>query len=129
MPITLHTEETEAALPEQTELAAGRVRDTFQLAVDKDVEALKLATAKARWPEPDPSRLFHRYVVGSDDKGEMKSVIRRACTLHKVEAVFYKEAKTEAGHIVIKFHVSRKLDKDNKPVKDDTLRADGTPKA
>jgi hypothetical protein len=128
MPITLHTEETEV-LPEQTELAAGRVRDEFQLDVDKDVEVLKLATAKARWPEPDPERFYHRYVVGSDDKGEMKSVIRRACTLHKVEAVFYKEAKTEAGHIVIKFHVARKLDKDNKPVKDDTLRPDGTPKS
>jgi hypothetical protein len=127
MPITLHTEETEK-VPAQTELAVGRIRDDFQQSVDKDVEKLKLATAKAKWPEPDPTKLFHRYVVDTDDKGEMKSVIRRACTLHHVEAVFYKEVKTEAGHLVIKFHVARKLDKDNKPVKDDTLNADGTPK-
>jgi hypothetical protein len=127
MAITLHTE-AEATAPEQTELAIGRERDDFQTAVDKDIETLKVATAKAKWPTPDPGRLFHRYVVGSDDKGAMKSVVRRACTLHHVEAVFYKEAKTEAGHISIKFHVARKVGKDGKPVKDDSLKADGTPK-
>jgi phosphoribosylpyrophosphate synthetase len=127
MPITLHTEEA-VEIPEQTELAIGRERDEFQQATDKDVEALKLATAKARWPKHDPAKLFHRYVVGSDDKGAMKSVIRRAATLHHLEAVFYKEARTEAGHVVIKFHVARKLDKDGKPVKDESLKADGSPK-
>ena len=127
MSITLHTEAEE--LPDQTELVAGRERDAFQLQVDKDVNALKIATARAGWSDPDPRRLFHRYVVGSDDKAALKSVIRRAGTLHKVEAVFYKDAKTEAGHVVVKFHVTRKLDKDGKPVKDDTLNKDGTPKA
>ena len=127
MAITLHTDTEE--LPEQTELAAGRERDAFQLQVDKDVKVLKIATARAGWPAPKPTVLFHRYVVGSADKAALKSVIRRAGTLHKVEAQFYKDAKTEAGHVVIKFHVTRKLDKDNKPVKDDTLNKDGTPKA
>lgn len=126
MAITLHTEPQE--LPEQTELAAGRERDEFQLQVDKDVETLKIATARAGWPSPDPKKLFHRYVVGADDKAAVKAVIRRAGTLHKVEAQFYKDAKTEAGHIVVKFHVTRKLDKDGKPVKDDTLNKDGSPK-
>jgi hypothetical protein len=126
MPITLHTDTTE--LPEQTELMAGRERDDFQIQVDKDVEALKLATAKEGWPKPDPKKLFRRYVVGADDKAALKAVIRRAGTLHKVEAVFYKEVKTEAGHIVVKFHVARKTDKDGKFVKDDTLGADGKPK-
>lgn len=126
MPIILHTE-TEA-LPEQTELEVGRYRDEFQLQIDKDVEALKLATAKAGWPDPDPKKLFHRYVVGSDDKAALKSVIRRAGTLLKVDPEFYKDAKTEAGHVVVKFHVTRKVDKDGKPVKDDTLNADGSPK-
>lgn len=126
MPITLHTDPEE--LPEQTELAIGRERDEFQLQVDKDVETLKMATARAGWPAPDPKKLYHRYVAGSDDKAALKAVIRRAGTMHKVEAQFYKDAKTEAGHVVVKFHVTRKLDKDNKPVKDDTLNKDGTPK-
>jgi hypothetical protein len=127
MPITLHTDVTD--LPEQTELAAdARIRDEFQVSVDGDVETLKMATAKAGWPKPDPKRLFHRYVVGSDDRAALKGVIRRATVLHKVEADFYKDAKTEAGHYVVKFHVSRKLDKDGKPVKDESLNADGSPK-
>lgn len=125
MAITLHTEEV---LPEQTELAAGRARDEFQQQIDKDLEALKLATARASWPAPKPDKLYGRYVVAKDDKAEMKAIIRRAATLHKVEADFYKDATTEGGHVAIKFHLSRKLDKDGKPVKDDTLAADGKPK-
>jgi hypothetical protein len=125
MAITLHTDTVE--LPEQTELVVGRHRDEFQLAVDGDVLILKAATAAAGWPEMDPTKLFHRYVVGADDAASMKGVVRRACTLHKIEADFYKDAKTEAGHVVIKFHVSRKLDKDNKPVADASLDADGKP--
>jgi hypothetical protein len=125
MPITLHTDVKE--LPEQTELAAGHVRDDFQKQIDADVAKLKLATATAGWPEPDPKRLFHRYVVGKDDRAALKSVIRRAGTFHKVEAQFYKDVSTEAGHIVVKFHITRKLTKDGKPVADDTLTADGKP--
>jgi hypothetical protein len=125
MPITLHTDTVE--LPEQTELVVGRFRDEFQQAVDGDVITLKAATASAGWPEHDPGKLFHRYVVGAEDSVPMKGVIRRACTLAKVEADFYKDAKTEAGHAVVKFHVSRKLDKDNKPVADPSLDADGKP--
>jgi hypothetical protein len=128
MAITLHTDDA-TELPEQTELLAGRERDDFQVQVDNDVQALKLATAKEGWPKPDPKKLFRRYVVGSDDKAALKAVIRRAGTLHKVEAIFYKDVKTEAGHIVVKFHVTRKLDKDGKFVKDDTLGPDGKPKA
>jgi hypothetical protein len=127
MAITLHTDVTE--VPEQTELEQGRHRDDFQKAIDKDVETLKLATAKAKWPEPDPRKLFHRYVVDADDKVALKSVIRRAATLHKVEAQFYKDAKTEAGHLAVKFHLARKLGSDGKPVADETLNEDGTPKA
>ena len=126
MPITLHTEPTE--VPEQTELVAGRERDDFQRQVDQDVTKLKTATAKARWPEHDATKLFHRYVVSADDKAALKAVIRRSGTMLKVEPVFYKDAKTEAGHIAIKFHVARKLGSDNKPVKDASLNADGTPK-
>jgi hypothetical protein len=127
MAITLHTDV--ADLPEQTELIAGHERDEFQLAVDKDVTALKLATAKAHWPKSDPKRLFHRYVVGADDVNALKGVIRRSGTLLKVEPQFYKNAKTEGGHIVVKFHVARRTDKDGKPVKDAALNEDGTPKA
>jgi hypothetical protein len=126
MAITLHTDVTD--LPEQTELAAGRERDEFQQKVDSDVAALKTKTATAGWPAPDPKRHFQRYVVGKDDRAALKSVIRRAGTLHKVEAQFYKDAVTEAGHAVVKFHLARKTDKDGKPVADDTLNADGTPK-
>lgn len=129
MPITLHTTEQTTALPEQTELAPGRERDEFQQQVDKDVAALKRNTAAAKWPKHDPKHLFQLYVVGSDDKAALKAVIRRAATLHRVEPVFYKEVKTEAGHLVVKFHLARKVGKDGKPVKDDTLNADGTPKA
>jgi len=125
MAITLHTDTVE--LPEQTDLVVGRHRDEFQQDTDGDVLILKGNTASAGWPESDPTKLFHRYVVDADDATEMKSVIRRACTLHKVEAVFYKDAKTEAGHVSIKFHVARKLDKDNKPVTDASLDADGKP--
>jgi hypothetical protein len=123
MAITLHTDEK---LPEQIELIAGRERDDFQKAIDKDVHALKVATAKAGWPPADPKRLFHRYVVAADDKGALKGVIRRAGILHHVEPVWYKDAKTEAGHIVVKFHVVRKVDKEGKPVKDEELNADGS---
>lgn len=123
--ITLHTDTIE--LPEQTELVVGRHRDDFQQAVDGDVLILKAATAAAGWPEHEATKLFHRYVVSAEDTSAMKAVIRRACTLARVEADFYKDAKTEAGHAVIKFHVSRKLDKDNKPVTDASLDADGKP--
>jgi len=129
MAITLHTDTTETDLPEQTELSEGHVRDDFQQAVDKDVSALKTATATAKWPDHNPGKLYHRYVVGSDDRAALKAVIRRAATLHKVAPVFYKDAKTEAGHIVVKFHVARRVDKDGKFVADDTLNKDGTPKA
>lgn len=127
MPITLHTDTTE--VPEQTEIVQGRHRDEFQQAIDKDVETLKTATAKAKWPEHDARKLFHRYVVGADDVSELKRVIRRAATLHKLEPVFYKDAKTEAGHIAVKFHVARATDKDGNVKADDTLNDDGTPKA
>jgi hypothetical protein len=127
MPITLHTTADEV-IPEQTELAAGRERDEFQQTVDRDVEALKIKTAAAGWPVVDPKQRYHRYVVGADDRAALKSVIRRAMVLNHVEAVWYKDLKTEAGHFVVKFHVARKLDKDNKPVKDDTLTVDGKPK-
>lgn len=133
MAITLHVEEK---LPEQVDLEVGRVRDEFQLQVDKDVLALKERTAKAKWPEPDPTKLYHHYIVSSDDMAALKGVVRRACLLNKVEAIFYKNAKTEAGHIVVKFHVARKpLMKDGKEVTqngqpvyvpDDTLNDDGT---
>lgn len=127
MAITLHTEAE--VLPEQTELVSvSRERDEFQLQVDKDVEDLKMKTAAAKWPKPDPKRLFQRYVVGKDDLAALKGVIRRAAILHKVEADFYKDATTEAGHKVVKFNVSRRTDKDGKFVKDDSLNADGTPK-
>jgi hypothetical protein len=125
MAITLHTDTVE--VPEQTELVVGRFRDEFQLSVDGDVLILKAATAAAGWPEHDATRLFQRYIVGADDTTPMKAVIRRACTYARVEADFYKDAKTEAGHVAIKFHVSRKLDKDNKPVTDASLDADGKP--
>lgn len=125
MAITLHTDTVE--LPEQTELVQGRHRDEFQQEVDKDILVLKDATARAGWPEHDATKLFHRYVVGADDVSALKGVIRRAGTLHKVEADFYKDAKTAAGHVSVKFHVSRKLDKDNKPVADPSLDADGKP--
>lgn len=125
MAITLHTD---TELPEQTELAQPHIRDEFQQSVDKDVEALKMKTATANWPDPDPSKLFHRFVVAADDRADLKAIIRRSAVLHKVEPLFYKDAKTEAGHMVVKFHLTRKLDKDKKPVKDDTLNDDGTPK-
>jgi hypothetical protein len=125
MPITLHTENVKE-LPEQDELVAGRERDEFQRQIDKDVHDLKVSTAKAGWPDPDPKRLFHRYVVGADDKAAFKAVLRRAGVLHRVDLVWYKDAKTEAGHIVIKFHVTRKVDKDGKPVADEELNADGS---
>jgi hypothetical protein len=125
MAITLHTDT--ATLPEQTDLEVGRTRDEFQLKVDKDVEALKNKTANAAWPAFDPAKLFQRYVVGADEKTALRGVIRRAAILHKVEAAFYKDGKTEAGHAVVKFHLSRKLDKDNKPVADTSLDSDGKP--
>jgi hypothetical protein len=126
MAITLHTI-APADLPEQTELAEGFVRDEFQKQVDKDVATLKHNTATAAWPKADPAKLFQRYVVGTDDKPELKRVIRRACALHKVEPSFYKDAKTEAGHVVVKFHVSRKLNKEGKPVTDPSLDEHGKP--
>jgi hypothetical protein len=126
MAITLHTDAPD--LPEQTELAQPHVRDEFQQEVDNHVGTLKMKTAGAQWPDPDPKSLFHRYVVGADDRAALKAIIRRAAVLHRVEPLFYKDAKTEAGHFVIKFHLARKTDKDGKPVKDDTLNDNGTPK-
>jgi hypothetical protein len=128
MSIILHTEVPVTSLPAQTELMAGRERDEFQQKIDKDVASLKIKTARAGWPAPDPEKLFQHYVVGSNDKAALNAVIRRAGTLHKVEIRFYKAVKTEAGHLVVKFHVTRKVGEDGKPVKDDTLNADGTPK-
>lgn len=125
MPITLHTDEE--AIPEQTELHQPHVRDEFQQEVDGHVGALKVKTAAAKWPEPSAKALFHRYVVGADDRAALKAVIRRATILHKVVPLFYKDAKTEAGHYVVKFHVARATDKDGKPVKDESLNDDGTP--
>jgi len=129
MAITLHTDIPESQLPEQTELVEGRHRDEFQRQIDADVLKLKIDTARAGWPDPDPTKLYHRYVVGADDVAALNQVIRRAGTLHKLEIEFYKKAKTEAGHWAVKFHVSRKLDKENKPVDDDTLDKDGKWKA
>lgn len=123
--ITLHTDVKE--LPEQTELEVGRFRDEFQVAIDRDVADLKFATANAGWPDPDPTKLFTFYVVGKDDMAALKGVIRRAATLYKVDPEFYKNATTEAGHIVVKFHVTRRTDKDGKFVKDETLDANGKP--
>jgi hypothetical protein len=106
MPITLHTDLQE--LPEQTELFEGHLRDDFQKAVDADVAKLKEATEKAGWPAHQPGKLFHRYVVTSTDRVELKKVIRRAASLAKVVVVFYKDAKTAEGHAVVKFHVAKR---------------------
>lgn len=129
MAITLHTVTDPKALPEQTEEVQGHKRDDFQVAIDKDMAGLKVNTAKAGWPAHDPKKLYNVYVVSKGDVAALKSVIRRAATLHKVEAAWYKDAKTEAGHITVKFHADRKTDKDGKFVADDTLNADGTLKA
>jgi hypothetical protein len=126
MAITLHVTPAET-IPDQDELVQGRFRDEFQLQIDAEMAALKVRTATAGWPDPDPKTPFLRYVVDSDEVTAMKGVLRRAATLHKVEVDFYKDAKTEAGHVSIKFNIGRKTDKDGKPVKDDTLNADGSP--
>lgn len=129
--ITLHTADAKVAeaLAKATDLQAGRTRDEFQVKVDGDVRTLKADTAKAGWPEPGlEATPFHYYVVGKDDKAELNGVIRRAGTLHKVEIDFFKPVTTEAGHVIVKFNVSRKLDKDDKPVKDESLNDDGSPK-
>jgi hypothetical protein len=126
MPITLHTDVTPDAIPEQTEEVLGHFRDEFQLTIDKDVAALKRATAKAGWPVHNPKTLFHRYVVDAKESAALKAVIRRAATFEKVTASFYKDAATAAGHAVVKFHTDRKVGSDGKFVKDDTLNADGS---
>src|SRR5262245_41041517 len=123
MPITLH-DTTDVELPVQDKLVQGRHRDEFQLQIDSDVRTLKHNTATAGWPEPDPTRLFQRYAVDKDDVSGIKAVIRRACTLLKVEADFYTDAKTPEGYVLVKFHVSRKTDKDGKPVPDNSLNED-----
>lgn len=97
-----------AEVPEQTEFAQGRTRDEFQQKIDREVGHLAENTAKAGWPAPHPGRLFGRYVVAKDDVAALKQVIRRAATLHKVGLLFYKDATTEAGHKVVKFHVKQK---------------------
>lgn len=131
MAITLHTDaKVLETIPEQDELMAGRSRDDFQRQVDRDVELLKIKTARAGWPEAGTKTApFHRYVVGKNDKAELNGIIRRAATLHKLEADFFKPVTTEAGYVAVKFNVSRKLDKDEKPVKDDTLDTNGKSKS
>jgi hypothetical protein len=80
-------------------------RDEFQQAIDKDVSALKEAWEKNRKPAPGPKAPYHRYVIEKDDRAELKNVIRRACRLYQVAAVFFTDVATGNGLYQVKFNL------------------------
>jgi hypothetical protein len=102
--VTLHDV---AETDDQTELAAtkSRVRDEFQVKVDDEMGRLVKAWTEAGRPGHDkaPNK---RYRVAKTDRAEMKDVIRRAASLHKVAVSWFKDKVNEDGTVSIKFTVT-----------------------
>jgi hypothetical protein len=100
----------------QTELSQGRNRDRdeFQQMIDGQVKELvqawrekgapaPLTNAETGAAEPNPEAPTLRYTVDQGERNAMKQVIRRACTLYKADAVWYKDAARDDGTVTVKF--------------------------
>jgi hypothetical protein len=94
------TKSNVAAEEKLTTATKSRERDAFQVEMDGEVAGLVkgwLAAEKitdGKPPEPGKAKVAEvnrpkaRYHVAPDDKNAFKDILRRAATLHKVEAVF-----------------------------------------
>jgi hypothetical protein len=89
----------------QEELSTGRSRerDETQVMIDGIYGELVAEWDKAGKPEPGKGNPFRRLAVAKADVSELKSMIRRAATLHKVAPVYWKDAKNDDGTVTVKF--------------------------
>jgi hypothetical protein len=103
----------------QTELATrSHERDADQQGIDATVKGMVDGYNTAGGKDSAvTARPTHRYQVPNGDKSELKRMIRRACVLHKVDPIWYKDSKPDdAGNLIVKFTVG--------PLK---AKADATP--
>jgi hypothetical protein len=104
-------------------------RDETQVALDTAVGGLVKSWAEAGKPGRDKAPA-KRYVVVKADVSGLKSMIRRACTLHKVAPVWFVDNKRDDGTVAVKFTVGPIPPKAPKPdpAADTAPPADPAPK-
>lgn len=103
---------------EEDEIRAGKTseRDDLQREIDNMVGTLREAWTEAGQPTRDTLRTSagfkraakRRLVVLREDATPVKNMVRRACTLHKVEPVFAKNRALDDGTVAVKFTVGPK---------------------
>lgn len=97
---------TDADAGEQTEINSqkNRGRDDTQKAVDGHMEPVVAAWVKAGKPAVE-SAPTGRLITAKADVGEVKRMLRRAATLHKVAVVLYKDFVRPDGDVNVKYTV------------------------
>lgn len=115
----------------QTEVVdrKSRERDETQTAIDNAVKEMVAKWHEAGKPEPHSDRPSKRYVVVKEDRTPLKGMIRRAATLHKVEAILFKDHVNEDGTVAVKFTIGDKPAKSNgtAPAETPTAPVDDAP--
>jgi hypothetical protein len=81
-------------------------RDENQQYIDGEIGAAKTAWEDAGKPAHAGKEWTRRFHVAAEDKAAVKQMIRRALTLHKVGATWYKDVKTEDGVVSVKLHLA-----------------------
>lgn len=76
-------------------------RDDFQKHIDGIIGGVVKDWHDKGRKSPDKAP-FARFTVAKTDVADMKSVIRRAFTLHKHAPVFYKDAVGQDGNVTVK---------------------------
>lgn len=97
------TQPTTPDTQEKLSTGRSRERDETQVMIDGIYGELVAEWDKAGKPEPGKSNPFRRLAVAKADVSELKSMIRRAATLHKVAPVYWKDAKNDDGTVTVKF--------------------------
>jgi hypothetical protein len=87
-----------------------RTRGEDQQAIDAELgKTVKAYTAKGGPATAEASRPRVAFAVAPEDKSELKGMIRRAATLHKVEPVFFEDGTDDAtGEVVVTLTVGPK---------------------
>jgi hypothetical protein len=83
--------------------AHSRDRNEDQQAIDAELATcVKAYTEKGGPKHPADRRPRVAFAVAPKDKAELKGMIRRACTLHKVAPVWFEDITDEAtGEVVV----------------------------
>lgn len=110
--MALKIAELAAPVDEELKVRKPHVTERDETQMDVDARTGKAAAAWKDMPNhlkvPEHNRPRVRLAVDPDDKSELKRIIRRAATLHKVDPVYFEDATDDKGRAVVTFTVGPK---------------------